>query len=612
MYDPLHRDREPARDLRALERLVSSDALSASRRRVFRQLVEALLFEGIVRFEGTPRREDSEFHIPAVDEHGRAVSYVCRGRLRPSFGRVRLTDAPVQRVENGCAQEAQSIASFLVETQANHRADPERLSQFITELEHTIVKDAQAACAAQDLADARHGSYEELESAVGSGHPYHPSFKSRIGFDLTDNAEYGPEFAPTLRPVWVACSLAVTGRAASGRLAIDAFLRDEIGPSVWELWRGRIRDAGADPNAYALIPVHPWQWREQVLPTLYDDLRTGHIIALGPSPDAYRPQQSIRTLANVSAPNKASLKHSLSIINTSTSRILAPHTVLNAPLVSDWLSGLASADPFLRDELRPILLREVLGAAYDPHEPSSVRVSTYGTLSCIWRESVHVHLQAGERAVPWAALSWLDRDGRPFVEPWLRSGGERWLDRVLEVAILPVVHLLVAHGIALESHAQNMLLIHRDGQPTRVVLKDFHDGVRFSPAHLAAPAQAPRLHATPARHVRINRNSYLATDDPAAVRDFMLDALFFINLGEFAMFLSDHLGVPEHDFWSRVQTILAAYARRFGHLAARFELFDLAPDAIEVEKLANRRLFSETDVQTHRVRPPWLNTRASG
>src|SRR5690606_14123813 len=119
----------------------------------------------------------------------------------------------------------------------------------------------------------------------------------------------------------------------------------------------------------------------------------GHLIPLGTAEDSYRPQQSIRTLANITAPEKAYLKLSLSIVNTSTSRILAPHTVENAPRITDWLQGIARDDRFLREEVRPVLLGEVLGAAYDrPSFDLGHPSATYGILSCIWRESIHPFL----------------------------------------------------------------------------------------------------------------------------------------------------------------------------------------------------------------------------
>ena len=596
-----------------LDGLVRSEQLAAVRRRIFRQLVESLIYEGIVRPETEPEGDGLAFCLHGEDEQGQPVSYLCYGRRRFSFDRVQLDGRPVLRIAGERAEEADSPTRFLLETRAAHGAPPERLLHFIGELEQTLLKDAQAQLwwARRELSGGD-ASYDELESQTIDGHPYHPSYKSRLGFTLADNRAFGPEFAPLIRPVWLAARREWTRVAASGELDQAAFLDQELGAERHQAWRQAIRERGLDPDAYALVPVHPWQWREQICTLMHEDLRAGDLILLGEA-DEYRPQQSIRTLSNHSAPHRAYLKHSLSIINTSTGRILAPHTVQNAPPISDWLHGIVRGDPLLRDELRVVVLREVLGAAYDRPRDELLHPRTYGILSCIWRESLHPHLDAGEQALPWSALCGLDGAGRPLIAPWVgRAGVEQWTSRLLEVSVLPIVHMLMAHGIALESHAQNMILIHREGRPQRVALKDFHDGIRFAPQHLAAPERAPALHATPARHVRVNRNSYITADTAEAARDFMLDAFCFINLSELALFLSAHFGLAEPRFWALAHAVIAGYQRRFPQLQERFELFDLYTPLIEVERLTNRRLFPETDVQVHRVRNPLALLRASG
>ena len=47
-----------------------------------------------------------------------------------------------------------------------------------------------------------------------------------------------------------------------------------------------------------------------------------------------------------------------------------------------------------------------------------------------------------------------------------------------------MIHMLYYHGIAFESHAQNMMLIHEKWLAYTYCLKDFHDGVRFKREHL--------------------------------------------------------------------------------------------------------------------------------
>ncbi|HEU4792462.1 MAG TPA: IucA/IucC family C-terminal-domain containing protein, partial [Nitrolancea sp.] len=318
------------------------------------------------------------------------------------------------------------------------------------------------------------------------------------------------------------------------------------------------------------------------------------------------PQQSIRTLANITTPEKAYLKLSLSIVNTSTSRILGPHTVENAPRITDWLQGILRDDHFLREELRLTLLGEVLGFAYDgPSIDLAQPPATYGMLSCVWRESIHPYLAADEEAVPWTALCHRDIDGQPFIMPWIIDVGiESWVRRLLEVSIPPLIHYLYGYGIALESHAQNMILVHRRGIPSRVVLKDFHDGIRFNPAFLSPSHTCPDLTPTPASFNRVNRNSYLKSNDPREVRDFVLDAFFFINITELALFLANNFGFEEARFWSLARSVITSYQRRFPGLEERFKLFDLFEPTIQVEQLTKRRLVLDNVMRVHHVRNP--------
>lgn len=111
--------------------------------------------------------------------------------------------------------------------------------------------------------------------------------------------------------------------------------------------------------------------------------------------------------------------------------------------------------------------------------------------------------------------------------------------------ITPLIHLLFAEGIATESHGQNIILVHKQGWPTRVLLKDFHDGVRYSPAHLAHPELAPELDQLPPEHAKTNSMSFILTDDLNGIRDFSCACLFFVALTDIAIFLNQNFDLPE-------------------------------------------------------------------
>ena len=522
-----------------------------------RQLIESLVYEGVLGDGG------------AV---GDRVVYCWVSQRRFSFDRVRLLPGdPVVRVAPGeGAQEELSPRRFVEELGPVLSPDDDRRGRFARELLQTVQNDSAArrhwAEAGRPTAGA---SYDELESLIVDGHRYHPSYKSRLGFNSVDNAEYGPEFARPIHPVWVAVR----------RDLVEVGVRPGAAPDVI--------------GGHVVVPVHPWQWRRHGPSTWEPLLSDGALVPLGTGDDEYRAQQSIRSLANVSRPAEPTLKLALSIVNTSTARTLAPHTVANAAPITGWLQAIAARDPYLRNELRPVLLGEVRGVAHSPE------------LAAIWRESLHPHLAGQEEAAPFTALTHVDTTGEPFIAPWVKEQGtESWVRRLLEVTVPPVLHVLVAHGIALEAHAQNLILIHEDGRPRRLALRDFHDGLRYRLDGLADPAARPALRPTPPEHLRVNRNSYLEADSDEEVRDFFCDCLFFVNLAELAMFLEDRFDLAEERFWSLARGVIEQHRRRFPDLAERAGRFDVLTPEVSVEQLTSRRLLPDTEVRLQPVRNP--------
>ena len=175
------------------------------RRRLFRQLVSSLLYEGAVdRPDAGGRRQV----IVGRDEHEAPVRYLVETRRAAGFDRVRVGPGPVLRVaDDGGTAEADSVARFLAEVACSvlDGAHPDELVRFTRELEETRVKDALAQHVRARRGDVLDGAdHDTLEGTVTDGHRYHPTYKSRIGFDLADDVAYGPEFLPELHPGWLA------------------------------------------------------------------------------------------------------------------------------------------------------------------------------------------------------------------------------------------------------------------------------------------------------------------------------------------------------------------------------------------------------------------------
>lgn len=569
-----------------------AQAWQAAGARVAGQLLGALLHEDLLP-ESAVSLSGPDTALSVTVTPSRGPVYRARARRMTGYGRILIEPGGLTAGGAPVSDASALLADLLPDlpgTAADHGRFAEEVAR--TQANHAA---SLAHGAGTGLAGL---SYDALEGALPDGHRYHPCFKSRIGFSPEDNRAYGPEFGRPLRPVWIAAhrSIAVAGSLAAPGRPDDGLLAQSLDPATLSDVRTRL---GASRDEFVLLPVHPWQWRRVGEAATEEHRRAGRVVVLGPSPHLYGAQQSIRTLADRTVPEAPSLKLALSIRNTSTARTLAPHTVLNAPIVSGWLAEVAAGSAYLRDS-GVVLLAERMGVAVTALPAWDRDGATRGALSAIWRDPVTPHLRDGEQAVPFTALTHQDREA-PFIAGWIaRHGLEPWLDRLLAVAMRPVVHFLLAEGIALESHQQNMVLLHRDGWPTRVALKDFHDGIRFIPGDVA---RRPALTPTPPEHARVNANSYVEASDVEDVRDFMVDALFGVNLAELGYWLDLRFGYEEARFWDRVVTALAEHCA--AHPAARAGAlrYRLAADTLVVEDLARRRLDPAQARGRHRPNP---------
>jgi siderophore synthetase component len=420
-----------------------------------------------------------------------------------------------------------------------------------------------------------------------------------MGFTLDDNERYAPECSPGVVPLLIA----VHREHCQSRTSRDVSDQDPrylMSPQERAAFEVELVQRGLIPADYVPLPVHPWQWSAIAEAACHSAFARRELVPIGSFSDRYRPQQSIRTLANANRLEAPSLKLAMNLVNTSTSRVLAPHTVCNAAPMSDWLDELVTRTDWPEPLARPVILKEIAGVAYVP--PASV-AGQYGALGCIWRESVHRHLRTDEAALPVTALTHIDADGRPLIADWIaRHGARAWVRNLVERVWLPVLHLLWRHGTALESHAQNMVLLHADGMPTRVALKDFHDGVRYSKQWLSSAP--PALNAPPTEHVRVNPNSFIETDDAKELRDFTCDALFFVNLAEIAWFFGCHFNLEEANFWAIVSRTIHEYQIQRPDLAERFELFNCFAPELQIELLASRRFLPEIRLRTRAAANP--------
>ncbi|WP_308722308.1 IucA/IucC family protein [Paenibacillus polysaccharolyticus] len=565
--------------------------------RIIRQALEAMWFEDILDRQVS----GSEWSTCGVTATGESVVYSCDAEQKFSFARVKVKAGSIKREGVVCTD----LDVFLEEMVLN-RLQGAKLTAFVQELQETMAKDSQCRALLPLRIPAEDRHYDALESHMTDGHLYHPSYKSRLGFSLKDNLAYGPEFNADIPLVWVAVRKEMAQAATSDGYELTALLEQHLTKEDLQQFRQVISDktASLPMDAYVFIPIHPWQWEHAVESIFAKQLMDGDIIYLGASASVYRAQQSIRSLSNRENPVAPYIKLALSITNTSSTRILAQHTTQNAPLISDWLDQLVREDEVLQREQFAIL-KEIMGLSFRYEQlPVTQYGRAYGTLGAIWRENVSVHLNEGETAWPLNALMLVQRNGVPYIQEAIeRHGVQTWAEALVRTLALPIIHLLYAHGIAFECHAQNIILVLENELPKRIILKDLHDGVRYVPDQLLHPERAPKLHPEPETHRKFNRYSFIYAGDVSEVRDYTYDAFFFICMTDIALSLEPY-GLCEEAFWQLCAGVIMDYQRQHPEYAERFNMLDLLAEDALIEEMTKRRLYGDGELYFRKTNNP--------
>lgn len=550
--------------------------------RVLRQLVAALLYEGVIEAHQHLDGHSTHFHWSLG---GRA--YRCSGSIG-AFGRVRPAAGSVAQQDDDGGWGEVSLAHLVSALPGTGMSRGKLLGEMTQTIAFSVWNGRNLP-----VRHRRQMSFAELEGALDEGHPYHPCYKARTGFSDADHAAYGPEMAKPFQLIW----LLVARRHLRQTLPTGEqdFWQTELGPETWAHLQVMRRQLTSSPEEFGLVPLHPWQWRNLAETLVTGWIAAGEAYCLGPVGDHYTATQSVRSLLNSNQPLAASIKLPLNMVNTSSRRTLEPHSVCTAPAISGWIGDIVASDSFFRDRYPLTILQEYAGIIVDDDGPLA------GQLGAIWRQNAEATLLPGEEVIPFNALMMVEGDGKPFADDWIRHFGLMpWINRLVEVAVLPVWHLLVHHGIAVEAHGQNMLLVHRDGWPVRLVLRDFHDSMEFCPAFLREPEKAPDFLSLNPLYREAEPDQYYWTDNLGSLRELVMDTLFVYNLTEISHLLDHCYDLPEARFWQRVESLLSAYAEE-NSMAERQAQLGYDQPNILTESLMTRKLFAEKPEYHHMV-----------
>ncbi len=558
--------------------------------RANRELLAKLLTEFMFEELVTPERAGDTFRLPLPG----AGELTFTGRLR-FLGQWRVDPASLTWTVAGRDAPVPDVAELVARLAPVIGVDPSTTAGAVVELSNTLLSDSYQLARGRPAAELAADLDPIAVEAEMRGHPWIVANKGRLGFDTSDLLDHAPESAKALSLPWIAVH---PDRADARGLDNAGVVREQVGEVAFEGFRATAAAAGLDPSSATYLPVHPWQWRHRIAALHAGDIARRAIVALGPGPCHYQPQQSLRTFVDVEHPDRRWMKLPLSVLNTAVYRGLPRARTLVAPALTRWLANAVAADPFLV-ETGLVLLGEVASVSVaHPAMESIVGVPYQHTelLGAIWREPVRPRLASGETAVTMAALLHRDPWGMPFLDPVIARSGltvDQWVRGLHRAVLPPLLHVLYRFGFTFSPHAQNTMLVLRDHAPARLVVKDFVDDAMISCEPLPELADLPP-------EVRHALGGGL---ESALLVQWIQGGLLVCVYRYLSELLEDHFGYPEADFWAAATATVRAYQDRLAsELSHRYRLFDLDAPAF-VKLCLNRVRVLERGYADHAERP---------
>jgi siderophore synthetase component len=410
--------------------------------------------------------------------------------------------------------------------------------------------------AARPVAGAA-GAYLDSEQALVAGHPRHPTPKSRSG-DPEQWRRYAPEARTAFPLRWLAAPAELVRDHAIDELGFDGHARtlDLLGPV---------------PQDFLALPVHPWQYAlmsadEVAGPVLRAALAAGALRDLGETGAQFHPTASVRTLYQPES--DLFLKTSLNVRITNCLRKNADYELAGAVeltrLLAEPCARVARTCPGFGVLPEPAARTIALPAEFGDERGRHALLEAFGT---IVRGGLgenlggQVHLAgalAAEHRDPAGTRTRLaDLAATTDVAGWAL----RWWHRYTTLLVPPVLSLWAEHGVVLEPHPQNVLVVlGPDHLPVRVLARDLEGTKLLADRHLDTLAALP-----------VDVARAVAYDDERAWNRIAY-CLFVNHLTEFAGALADlvHESAPgmcrfEDRLWSDLGDTVAAVSQTLGH-----------------------------------------------
>ncbi|MCW8443449.1 IucA/IucC family siderophore biosynthesis protein [Fluoribacter gormanii] len=327
-----------------------------------------------------------------------------------------------------------------------------------------------------------------LEQWGCMGHPSHPNFRAKIGFNRNEVVQYSPEFNSEVTIGWAAIhhSLAFisTSKSAFNWLFSNHF------PKEYSLWSDALQLKKLRPEDYYPFPIHPWQWTNK-LQSLAKSLFKEHQFIVNPVHQRTKPSMSFRTMMPLEK-HGPHLKLAVGVHTTSSLRTVSPASVSNSSELSQWINELLTRTQYYKGQL--FLARDLAGINVLNSSVPNDEMKHFGL---IVRENPLQWIRVNQKLVPLASLFKRSPLSQRSLLSELIELSEScpvaYFMEYCRCVLAGQLHFLLSYGIALEAHQQNTLVIFQANRPSGLVLRDL-GGIKICTHAFYDKVAKPSLH----------------------------------------------------------------------------------------------------------------------
>lgn len=414
------------------------------------------------------------------------------------------------------------------------------------ELNHQIAS-SQQSCFISALRDGVFSNPVLLLEQWGTlGHPWHPTYKTKLGLTAQEVVAMSPEFQPTM-PIVLAAIRATRAHVAmvEQQSSYCEWFATSF-PEQWTAWQRELHQAGLDSRDWLPLPLHPLHADKHIPKMFAREIEEGDLKLLRGVRFTASPTMSFRTVVPERSASLPHMKLPVSLRLTSVERTVSPKSAVMGPRLTKLLNGIVAHERGFHGTLD--IVGESIGLHYLDPDGNDDRARH---LSVLYRANPAAKHTDRLFPVPVGALfSDAPETGRPLVTQLISlaygdhaSGALQFYEQYASTVLEAMLSAYLIYGIAFEAHQQNsFIMLNPEYQPVQILVRDFGD-LRI---------HYPTLRRT-GLDIQAHRAGHTVFDSNDPVRDKLIHAVLLCHLSELALLLSRTYHHPESSFWNTLR-----------------------------------------------------------